>query len=76
MANVAKSKNSTCQPGAISTGMSEEDFSWRSKGEGVAYPERLWHLIQCQGYGVELMTGYMADHSRQLHEMEPEIDRD
>ena len=35
MENVARFKTMTCQIGAIHTGMSEEDFSWRSKIEGA-----------------------------------------
>ena len=32
MSNVAKSKTTTCQPGEICTGMSEEAFIWRIQG--------------------------------------------
>ena len=39
MVNVAKSKNMTCQPGAIHMGISEEAFSRKSQGEGGTYRE-------------------------------------
>ena len=41
MANVAKYKIMTCQPGAICTGTLEEAFIWRSTGEGDPYREHL-----------------------------------
>ena len=41
MANPAKSKTMTCQPGEICTWMSEETFSRRNKGDGATYQERL-----------------------------------
>ena len=45
MANVAKSKNMTCQPGTIRSGMSEEAVGWRSTGRGTIYRERLLHRL-------------------------------
>ena len=42
MANVQKSKTTTCHMGEICTGISSEDFSWRSTGEGTTYRECLW----------------------------------
>ena len=39
MANVSKSNTMTHQPGSISTGVSEEAFSWRRKLEGTTYWE-------------------------------------
>ena len=40
-ANVAKSNTMTFHPGEICTGMSEEEFSRRSKVERSTYQERL-----------------------------------
>ena len=40
-ANVAKYKNMNFQAGEIYTGMSEDDFSWRSTEDGDTYRERL-----------------------------------
>ena len=45
MEKVSKYKNTTCHMGEIIIGMSEEDFSWRSKGEGATYRERLQRHI-------------------------------
>ena len=47
MDNVAKSKTMYFHPGEICTGMSEETFSGRSKGEEATYRERLWRRIPC-----------------------------
>ena len=43
--NIKISKTMTCQPGAIHTGMSEEEFSQSSKVERGIYQERLQQPI-------------------------------
>ena len=74
MNNVAKSKTMTCQPGYIYAGMSEEDFSRRSKGEWGTYRERLRWFIPCPYYGLELTASSMMNNSRRLHGMGPSVD--
>ena len=74
MANVAKYKTMTCQPGAICTGMSEEDFNWRSTGEGDIYREHLQRRIPCTYCRVELTAGSMTAHHIILHGKDPSVE--
>ena len=74
MANIANSKNTTCQPGELHTGMSEEDFDRRSTEYCATYQGRLWCRIPCTDCGVELIDGYMMAYRRCLHVPDPEID--
>ena len=67
MANVAKYKTMTCQPGAIFTGMSEEAFNWRITGEGAMYRDHIQRHIPCTDCRVELTARYMTAHYRILH---------
>ena len=76
MANVAKSKTTTWQPGAIHTGMPEEAFSKRRKGELATYRNCMRQHIPCPECGVELTAGSMTAHCRLLHGTEPSIDCD
>ena len=73
MANVAKYNTMTCQPGAICTGTSEEDFSWRSTGYGSTYRERLRRPIPCPDCWVEVESRSMVDRSIILNVTEPDI---
>ena len=74
ISNVEKSKTKTCQPGVICTGMSEEAFIFRIKGEGGTYWERLQWCIPCPYFGVDLMIISVMAYCRRLHGAEPEID--
>ena len=74
MENIAKYKTTTCQTGEIFTGMSEEEFGWRSTGEGVKHRECLRLRIPCTYCGVELTEESMTDHHRLLYGVEPKID--
>ena len=56
--------------------MSEEYFSWRSKGEGATYRECLQRHTPCPDCGVELTARSMTAHHRKLHGTETEIDWD
>ena len=64
LANIKKSKTMTCQPEAIFTGMSEEDFSWMGIGERSTYRERLKWCIPCPYFEMELTAGSMMAHCR------------
>ena len=74
MANVAKVNTTTFQPGEIHTGISDEAFIMMSIGEGATYRERLRRRMRCPDYGVDLTSGYMTDHHRQLHGTDTYID--
>ena len=76
MANITKSKTMTIQLGAIHTGMSEEAFSQRSRGDGGVYWKRLCLRIPCPDFRVELTAGSMTSHYRQFHGTETFIDWD
>ena len=76
MDNVSKSKTTICQPGAICTGMSEEAFSWRITGEVATYREHLRQNIPYPDCGVDLTSGSMTYHCRQLYVTDPSIDWD
>ena len=74
MANVEKYNTTTCQLRKIHTGVSDEAFSWKSKGEGFTYQECLQLHTPFPDCGVDITAGYMTDHHRRLHCMDPEID--
>ena len=76
MENVAKYNTTTFKTGEIITGMSEEDFSCRSKGEYDTYQEHLRQHIPFPDCRVELTYGYMKYHCRRLHGTETDIDWD
>ena len=67
MENIEKSKTMTYQPGEIRMGMSDKDFSLRSKVEGGTYRERLRLCIPCPDCKMELTAGSMPSHHRQFH---------
>ena len=72
--NVAKSKITMCQLGAIGPGMSEEIFYRSSTGEGETKPERMRRKMPCPDHGVEMKTISMKSHSKKLHGTDPDID--
>ena len=76
MANIAKYKTTTCQPGTIHTGMLDEAFSWRIKGERDTYRERLRQRIPCPYFRMELTAGSVNIYCRRLHGTEKAIDWD
>ena len=76
MANSAKFKIMTCQPGMMRTGMSEEAMGRRSTGKIATYQESLRKRLLCPDFGVDLMEGSMINHRRRLHGKEMAINRD
>ena len=74
MANISEYKTKKFQPGAIHTGMAEEDFSRRSQGKGSTYREHLRRRIPCPDCGVELADRSMTANHRRFHGTDPDID--
>ena len=55
--NFAKPRTMTCQPGALRSGMSEEDKDLKCRGVGDSYLMRLRRQISCPECGAELTAG-------------------
>ena len=74
MSNISKFNTMTFQPGAICTGMSEEDFSWWVIVYGAIYQEHLQRHIPCPEFRVELVSISVTAHCRWFHGTYPAIE--
>ena len=73
-ANIAKSQEMTCQPGALWAVILEEAMALKCTGVGDSYQVIIQRRIPCLEYEVELKAGYMTAHHRCMHRTEPKID--
>ena len=64
----------TCHPVAIISRMLEEAIKQHSTGKGETYMEQMSKKMQSPDCGVEMMSGFMTDHSRRIHETYPNIE--
>ena len=71
--NVPKYKAMMCQPEEIRSGMSEEAVGQGRIGRGEKYKESIRLQISCPYCGVELITGSIMEHHRQMNRTDTEI---
>ena len=59
---------------ATTSRMLEEAIKQHSTGKGETYMEQMSKKMQSPDCGVEMMSGFMTDHSRRIHETYPNIE--